>query len=466
MSLTATVTPPRRRRSRRLLLALAMVAFVAAVLAGIAWYLDWSERRDYAEALAETDRLDPGWRLEDITAARTPIADDRNAAVQALEVCDMFGRTVGINQKYHEQIDALPLNVALNAEQTAELVRYFEDNADARSEARKLKNLPAGRLPSTYDPRAAEMYLTRLQRLRATAHFMQLDLLLAAQENDGSAGDALRANFNNARCIGDEPSLIAHLVRIACLEVSLGGIERALAQTTIPPRELQTLQQMVQEDIDAPRLWQALRGERAIGVETMELIRDGKLERSALGAAKSGWRSWLPGWLTATNTLNRADYVRSMNEIVEAAKLPVEKQLDEMERITDKWRSRGAPGMELPALTKLAAAQTRSQARLRCTLVALAAERYRQEQDIWPESLEALVKAGFLKAVLLDPFDAKPLRCKRLPDGFLIYSVGVDRVDNGGLWDRTNPVGPGMDIGFRLWDRDRRRQRAAPPTLE
>jgi hypothetical protein len=44
------------------------------------------------------------------------------------------------------------------------------------------------------------------------------------------------------------------------------------------------------------------------------------------------------------------------------------------------------------------------------------------------------------------------LRRKRLPDGLVIYSVGPDLTDNGGTLNRQNPIAPGDDLGFRLWD--------------
>ena len=72
------------------------------------------------------------------------------------------------------------------------------------------------------------------------------------------------------------------------------------------------------------------------------------------------------------------------------------------------------------------------QANMRSAVAALAAERYRLKQGQWPKSLDALVTAGLLKTVPLDPFDGEPLRLKRLPTGVVIYSVGPDRTDNGG----------------------------------
>jgi hypothetical protein len=62
-----------------------------------------------------------------------------------------------------------------------------------------------------------------------------------------------------------------------------------------------------------------------------------------------------------------------------------------------------------------------------------------------------------------DLYDGQPLRLRRLDDGLVIYSVGPDGKDDGGKLDRQNPVGPGMDLGFQLWDVAKRRQPPAPP---
>jgi hypothetical protein len=38
----------------------------------------------------------------------------------------------------------------------------------------------------------------------------------------------------------------------------------------------------------------------------------------------------------------------------------------------------------------------------------------------------------FLASVPADPFDAKPLRFRHRPIGFVVYSIGVDGTDDGG----------------------------------
>ncbi len=71
-------------------------------------------------------------------------------------------------------------------------------------------------------------------------------------------------------------------------------------------------------------------------------------------------------------------------------------------------------------------------------MAALAALTYKTKEGHLPESLEKLVTAGLLPQVPLDPYSNGPLVYKVRGDDFLLYSVGPDMVDNGGVhstWD-------------------------------
>jgi hypothetical protein len=80
---------------------------------------------------------------------------------------------------------------------------------------------------------------------------------------------------------------------------------------------------------------------------------------------------------------------------------------------------------------KLASAEASSLAELRSLIVALACERYRLATGAWPKSLDDLQPA-YLKEIPLDPYTNKPMLFRELPDGIVIYSVGVNGVDDGG----------------------------------
>ena len=77
----------------------------------------------------------------------------------------------------------------------------------------------------------------------------------------------------------------------------------------------------------------------------------------------------------------------------------------------------------------------------------LALEIYRDEQGGYPESLDALAP-GILDAIPEDPFAADGRfvyrRIDRSSDehgrGYLLYSVGADGVDDGGVIDEERPL--------------------------
>jgi hypothetical protein len=79
-------------------------------------------------------------------------------------------------------------------------------------------------------------------------------------------------------------------------------------------------------------------------------------------------------------------------------------------------------------LSNAASAETRR----RLIVTAIALERYAIQHREYPKSLADIVPA-FLPAVPVDFMDGKELRYRRLGDGrYLLYSVGLDCVDNGG----------------------------------
>lgn len=70
---------------------------------------------------------------------------------------------------------------------------------------------------------------------------------------------------------------------------------------------------------------------------------------------------------------------------------------------------------------------------LRLTQVVLAILQFEQAEERLPGTLDELVPA-YLAAVPLDPFDDKPLRYAKKPaNGWIVYSVGPNQKDEGGL---------------------------------
>ena len=72
-----------------------------------------------------------------------------------------------------------------------------------------------------------------------------------------------------------------------------------------------------------------------------------------------------------------------------------------------------------------------NEARFRIVDTALAVERYRLEHGRLPTQLEELVPT-YLTAVPVDPVDGQPLRYRHEDEGFVLYSIGRNLIDDGG----------------------------------
>jgi hypothetical protein len=170
----------------------------------------------------------------------------------------------------------------------------------------------------------------------------------------------------------------------------------------------------------------------------------------------------------ALSLTSHAAILQLETRIVEIAKLPTEEQGRQLQQ-PDLFAKENYPYLAqlylVPRVQKetsdLYQVQASSQAALRATLAAVAAERYRRIHGTWPESLGALVP-DFLAKVPLDPYDGQPLRLRHRDPGLVIYSVGPDGHDDDGNLDRTKPKGPGTDVGTQLWEVAQRRQPPKP----
>ncbi|MCC6906908.1 MAG: hypothetical protein IT430_03115 [Phycisphaerales bacterium] len=117
----------------------------------------------------------------------------------------------------------------------------------------------------------------------------------------------------------------------------------------------------------------------------------------------------------------------------------------------------------LPAVGRAATQAEIVMQRRDATLTAIALELYRRRNGVYPQSLDQLVPE-LLPAVPADRFDGQPLRYRLSDEGPLLYSIGSDRIDDGGKpaeteyqqlnvprysWRMPNPP---MHVDWILWD--------------
>lgn len=454
---------------------------ILAMLAAIGMF--WNHAKTTSKlqkVLAELDRTDPGWRLEEIEAARADLPEEENSARVVVTAAGAMPKRWPSAGFPDEQLRLLPSNEMLSGE---DFVRLSTELASARAAlaiAGRLADLPRGRHRIHYERNPLMTLLPDQQESRRIVWLLVNEAMRQNQRGDSKkALTTCRAAINAARSIGDEPIFISQLIRIAGVVMSCEALERTLGQGEPPPEDMSVLQSLLEGEDAFSDLLAALRGERAALHQVFEGIERGEVNVSELeGLSRSGRPSQEDRLKDTLISLWRMDtredhalFLSLMAQHIKAAQLPMHEQAAAEKKTDQEVRAQVAPAalpgiavitrLLLPAVSKIGEAVRRKHAILRCTIVGLASERYRREKKTWPDKIEQLCPQ-FLAAVPLDPYDGKPLRYRRVRDGVVIYSVGQDAVDNGGNLDREHLVSPGVDLGFRLWDVPKRRQPARP----
>jgi hypothetical protein len=459
----APASEPRRFRPLRALIIAALVV-ILAVAGGIA-YLLYAQDREIREALAETDRVDPGWRFDDMEAARADVPDAENGAPLVLKAGALIPRTwlappaaglPDLEMRLHE----VPPSERPGDADVKQLRAELSGVAGALDVARELADRPRGRYTVAWTKDQVGTLLPHLEQMRKVTRLLVLDARLRAVDGDmDGALRSCRAALNAARSVGDEPATVSQLTRVSCARSAVRALEQVLALGQASPKALEELQSAFAAEAEEPLELIAARCERVSYYQCLEVMRDGRLDRANYGM-RTG-----PLGATGDNLLDKgkagaceAAYLRYSNEIVEIAKLPTEQQ-------HERLKSLKPPKEELPALLeglmrggewqRMVHAFLGTKADLRCAAAALAVERYRLAKRQWPDGLAALVP-DYVAAVPADPYDGQPLRLRHMPDGLIIYSIGQDLADDGGKLDRNHPNAPGTDVGFRLWNADAR----------
>jgi hypothetical protein len=479
---TATVPLRPRRRVLRVIVraALVLVGVVSLWLAYRA-YDDWRARREWAEACAEADRLDPGWRWEDLVAKTPVVPDEQNSAVRLLGAYRLLpqgwrGSRASSQFRNHQTRPTVRLSPA----DVSGLRRILKDIAPAVAEARAVANCPDGRIP-----RPAPLSQSLIGRGDETPfeYFTVvktvLDPLLLRQVEDGELDEALvtvRAMIYASRPLAESPGLLSVLFAGAERLIASIAIERVLAQGEPSPAALDALRRILEPELDRPMFLNAFRGQRAALEELIRAFDEGRISRAEI--ARSGYfadprfSGKITGWTaldefiheTVGTDLRRSTSVamlRQWNWAIERLK----ESPDGLRAHLDEWSATRA---KLPrtaetlvtALARYVSDYAIDDAFFRAAVVAVAAEHFRQVRGRWPAKLDELVPE-FLIAMPRDPQDLKPLRVARTVDGIAIYSIGPDGKDDGGdVGAGMSTTVKGRDVGIRLWDVDKRRQPA------
>jgi len=293
---------------------------------------------------------------------------------------------------------------------------------------------------SAEDFQAQMPYLGALKSLSVILSLRSTALLAAGQPD--KALDDMRLAWKIADSAKADPILISHLVRIALIHVATRTIHDGLVKHSWHQEQLAELEKWASSTDLLADYETTIRGERAYSNALLARMLNGK----GLGGASAQGQSlgpWLRLFGIAPSGFLYQNQLK-INRMSQFAILPVVNSTEHRafpDRVLEAQDypelRRATPynvlaRMLYPAVSKTVVKSAYCQFMLDAVALGCALERYRLANGGYPENLGAL-SPGLIAAIPKDLCNGKPLIYRRSqPNGYLIYSVGWNGVDDGG----------------------------------
>ncbi len=217
-----------------------------------------------------------------------------------------------------------------------------------------------------------------------------------------------------ARSLGYEPSLISSLVYGVLVQGTGRAAERIINENVFSDDQLARIDRSLESLLHDDALLRALVGERCI--------------------VESG--AGLPIQVPIVGGYLRQELSASLGDFVEMAE---DGAIIPLENYEDNYSIfRPYSQLVAPAITGAVEGYWRRRAQILALQAAISVQRYRITNPGIPPDLEALPIA-IREAWPSDPFDEKSFRYMPYEDGFIVYSIGPDFTDDGGLPESADP---------------------------
>jgi len=322
------------------------------------------------------------------------------------------------------------------------LARHVQANTKALELLHHAVAIEESRYPIDLSKGAAVL-VPHIQDVRNSGLLLCFEAVLYAEKGDSEgAVRAVEAAFQVADTLRMEPVYISQLVRLWIQRWAVGAVERTLSQIELSDAELLRLAQVVSQGWDSEATRRLLAGDRCMCLDLFqkpEAVDPGYFQTSP-GPAPTLLELYNAAGLAARDG---TVFLDMMEACLATAELPLHQRYDASEEIETHFLERSEKGMLLKHVTSIwhgLRSEVQCLAILHDGLAGLAVERYRLKKGDWPQTLAELIPE-YLPDVLEDPFDGAPLRYKRLNGGFVVYSVGEDRVDDDGRERRPHEEG-------------------------
>ena len=306
-------------------------------------------------------------------------------------------------------------------------------------------------------------HLAKVKGIVQTLSLRACAELAVGQTNQ--AFETIQLMFWVCDSIKDEPFLISQLVRINGRQIMTQPIWEGITEQKWSDEHLKKFQERLLRTDFISTLNASLASERAAGISIIQWVRNHKKRGEAMGIfewaeSDSGEKfiadktsANIVGWFIPTGWFHfeMANYGLGMDDLIRDGWEAESKRVHPRVVETNDQRvmkSFGHPNFDavahhylfarllLPSLTRASVRSARGQATTYQAALACAVERYRLAHGKYPDVLTDLVPK-YLAMIPHEVVSDQPMRYQRTAEGFVLYSVGWDGVDDGGAFLRT-----------------------------
>jgi hypothetical protein len=332
------------------------------------------------------------------------------------------------------------------------------ENAEAMRLAREAMKRPRCRFDLDYTAGPA-MVTPHLAKLRHLARLFSSKALLNAHNGlPDKAAESVGSIFGLARALDEEPLLISNLVGIAISGIGLDALERIEREAPLSdPARREVLKHLAQLDARGP-VTRGLVAERgAVHGYVQALIREGRIPGMGVDPDLQRAMASNPHMIVEEN----ARFLREMTKAIEASRMPSWKALRKFKLIEMRLGSLSPEEAPLSAqlFSPVCATHVRGVRLTACrdaAVIGLSCELYKSRHGKYPDKLGRLAPE-FLDKLPPDPFTGRPFVYRRKGEGdgagFIVYSVGDNLKDDGGVekrsWDKNDIAWEGGRVAGR-----------------
>ena len=357
--------------------------------------------------------------------------------------------------------DERELGPPMSMEMRARIASFLDRNAEAYKLLHEAASYPRSRYPvELRDGHYADM--PYLARARNNARLLGIESLYRSDLGDVEGTvKALIASFGIGRSLADEPVYISSLVRSGIDGISVAALNDAVEHLSMEDSHLIRLSEAIETSRRTPALADIFAVELCMHYAEVKKwgstdIDNWKDEEDPIAVFLYSELPWLgKTWLVAKNLTGAHLYSRKrfLNVSADIMSHSTLSHLDAYEYYStstyDSWLESDIEflfGMVSGVWPLIIQSIQSSEARLSVAQTALAVERFRLSEGRLPYELLELVPA-FLDGIPPDPFTGTPLIYMQTDDGYRVYSVGRNFVDEDGNGYGSGERHLGDDIG-------------------